>query len=447
MPLNDNITNPLPRKVCTVCGKSKQIEKKFWRKRDGTRFDICKDCACKGIDNSKPETFLWILKEADVPFIERKWVELCKKRYKRDPFKFGPASVIGTYLQIMWTPMYRDYHWKDTQLIQDKTVEYNMQQAKIMRKAEEAHEVGRELLADLNIDSTMNIGVPSGVPEDDDDVEFELESKVEEDTVSEPPPPKPKPEPKPTPRPEPVTEPQESVTLMSTEEQRILKELTPEETEMLLMKWGDSFTPSEWVKMEDMFQKYCNEYEMDVDREEVLKSLCKTNINMQRCLDASDAQNATKFSSMFDQLRKSGAFTTAQKKEEKQRYLDSVGELVAAVEREGGIIKNFNSEFEVSEDKVDLTLKDMQSYTYNLVKNEMGLGTLIESYIKKLDESMHNDKANTSFDDLYTSIMDEQEAQEEAEANAYLDNLADNVRKSADAIFDKIGDGDVFNGS
>ena len=442
MPLNDNITNPLPRKVCTVCGKAKQIEKKFWRKRDGTRFDICKECACEGIDNSKPETFLWILKEADVPFIEEKWIDLCKKRYKRDPFRFGPSSVIGTYLQVMWTPRYIDYHYDDAQSIKEKNTQRDMKHAEIVENAKRAQAASKELMADLDISPTIDIGVPSGCEEDEDDIEFELEEPVTEDVISKPPVAKPEPEPESEPVIEPP-KPQEPVTLMSTEERRILEELTPEETEMLLMKWGDSFTPSEWVKMEDMFQKYCNEYEMDVDREEVLKSLCKTNINMQRCLDASDAQNATKFSSMFDQLRKSGAFTTAQKKEEKQRYLDSVGELVAAVEREGGIIEKFDSYFEVSDDKVDLTLKDMQSYTYNLVKNEMGLGTLIESYIKKLDESMHNDKANTSFDDLYTSIMDEQEAQEEAEANAYLDNLADSVRKSADAILDKIGDGGV----
>ena len=39
------------------------------------------------------------------------------------------------------------------------------------------------------------------------------------------------------------------------------------------------------------------------------------------------------------------------------------------------------------QDKIDFIINDMKNYTDNLVKNELGLGDLIESYIKKLEEN------------------------------------------------------------
>lgn len=230
--------------------------------------------------------------------------------------------------------------------------------------------------------------------------------------------------------------------VVDVDEQSILNDLTPNDVQYLAMKWGSSFKPSEWVKMEEMYQKYCGEFEISVDREAVLISMCKTSINMQRCLDSGDAANAQKFSSMFDQLRKSGAFTEAQKKEEKDHYLDSLGELVAAVEREGGVIPKFDYEFEVNPDKVDLTLKDMKSYTYNLVKNEMGLGDLIESYIQKLEQQMEEEKNKSLSDGLVTSKAEEQQIQNDEFADDWLNNLEDSIAADADELYAKIGDED-----
>ena len=233
-----------------------------------------------------------------------------------------------------------------------------------------------------------------------------------------------------------------SYDVIDVDEQSILNDLTPNDVQYLAMKWGSSFKPSEWVKMEEMYQKYCGEFEISVDREAVLISMCKTSINMQRCLDSGDAANAQKFSSMFDQLRKSGAFTEAQKKEEKDHYLDSLGELVAAVEREGGVIPKFDYEFEVNPDKVDLTLKDMKSYTYNLVKNEMGLGDLIESYIQKLEQQMEEEKNKSLSDGLITSKAEEQQVQNDEYADDWLNNLEDSVAANADEFYAKFGNND-----
>ena len=126
---------------------------------------------------------------------------------------------------------------------------------------------------------------------------------------------------------------------------------------------------------------------MKVDREEVLEKLCKVSLKMDNALDMDDFAGYQRLSQTFDQMRKSAKFTEAQNKEEQTRDLDSIGELVNFVEREGGIIPQFENDEEYPQDKIDYTIKDMQRYVTRLVKEELGLGDLIESYIERLEKN------------------------------------------------------------
>ena len=138
-----------------------------------------------------------------------------------------------------------------------------------------------------------------------------------------------------------------------------------------------------------MYNKYAQEYDLNVDREEVLKKMCKTSLKMDEALDAGDVTGYKNLAAVFDQLRKSGKFTEAQNKDDKQQVLSSIGELVALCEQEGGIIPSLPQydPDQYPQDKIDFTLRDLKSYTYSLVNNELGLGDLIESYIEKLEKS------------------------------------------------------------
>lgn len=141
--------------------------------------------------------------------------------------------------------------------------------------------------------------------------------------------------------------------------------------------------------METTYNKYAQEYDLNVDREEVLKKMCKTSLKMDEALDAGDVTGYKNLAAVFDQLRKSGKFTEAQNKEDRQQVLSSIGELVALCEQEGGIIHalpQYDPD-QYPQDKIDFTLKDLKSYTYSLVSNELGLGDLIESYIEKLEQA------------------------------------------------------------
>ena len=194
--------------------------------------------------------------------------------------------------------------------------------------------------------------------------------------------------------------------------------------------------------MEETYTKYANEYELNVDRELTLKQICKLELKMDQALDVGDASTYKSLQQAYDALRKSSKFTEVQNKEGQTRYLDSIGELVQFCEREGGLIDQLPDPDEYPEDKIDFTIKDMKAYIRNLVTNELGLGDLIESYVKKLEDA-EREKEKSLDAGLYTSIeeelADQVTPQEEIEFQEYLDN---EVEEEAARLLEMLG-GDV----
>lgn len=194
--------------------------------------------------------------------------------------------------------------------------------------------------------------------------------------------------------------------------------------------------------MEETYNKYANEYELNVDRELTLKQICKLELKMDQALDCGDASTYKSLQQAYDALRKSSKFTEVQNKEGQTRYLDSIGELVRFCEREGGLIDQLPDPDEYPQDKIDFTIKDMKAYVRNLVTNELGLGDLIESYVKKLEDAERQKQEDLDAG-LYTSIeeelADQVTPQEEIEFQEYLEN---EVEEEAARLLEMLG-GDV----
>lgn len=94
-------------RYCTKCGKMLD-EKQFYtsnnleKYQDG-KLNECKDCISMHVDPWDPDTFLWILEEADVPYIKSAWDKIIEKEIA----KKGSASsitgkgTVGRYLSSM----------------------------------------------------------------------------------------------------------------------------------------------------------------------------------------------------------------------------------------------------------------------------------------------------------------------------------------------------------
>lgn len=450
----------VPMKTCAKCGKTKKETYFYKIPNTDERCDLCKTCLTMYIDNRRPDTFKWILKKMDVPYVEKKWVELANKSYMKNPATFGPMSVIGTYLRTMNMEQYKNLKYADSEKINNEKfqqakkeqqnikgtsydeefenrlleslkageisqAEYNtMSRKSVLDRINEKMRQGEEEVAS-NPDSVLDkkeLEVPENTVDSEEikknadvisaakDVEQEfLAKKAEEE--------KKKKQPKEAEEPEPQVldlmpdvasslgvNPVENISdaplditgemqndfipdVARIDEAQITESLTEDDIKYLSLKWGLLYKPSEWVKMEELYQKYAADYELSTDREQVLKNICKTDLKMNQALDVGDIKTFKDLQGANDMLRKSGKFTDSQKQEEKKRDIDSIGELVAFVESKGGIIPRKDDPINVPQDKIDFIINDMKNYTDNLVKNELGLGNLIESYIKKLEEN------------------------------------------------------------
>ena len=148
---------------------------------------------------------------------------------------------------------------------------------------------------------------------------------------------------------------------------------------------------------------------------------------MNQAIDCGDVDAYQKLSRVYDTMMKAGKFTEAQNKDGTQKDFDSVGELVALCEKEGGFIPRFATD--ITNDKVDRTLEDMKSYTNKLVTQDMGLGQRIEEALKKIQIQKEMEE-------------DELQAMEDNEERIVLEDAA--VEEFIDAIeADKEADKDI----
>lgn len=113
-------------------------------------------------------------------------------------------------------------------------------------------------------------------------------------------------------------------------------------------------------------------------------------------------------SKVYDSLMKSGRFTAAQNKAENGEFVDSVGELIALCEKDGYIEKFYA---DGPQDKVDITIQDMQRYTRRLVEEETNLNELLQAAIERNAKEDAEDKDESDIVDFDDMTMEDIENQ------------------------------------
>ena len=80
------------------------------------RMNICKKCLTMHVNSWEPTTFIGILKEIDVPYIDTEWNGLLDK-YGKDPKKVTGVTILGRYLSKMKLKQFAHLSWADTEEI------------------------------------------------------------------------------------------------------------------------------------------------------------------------------------------------------------------------------------------------------------------------------------------------------------------------------------------
>lgn len=371
----------MANKLCQKCGKMLDEDTQFYTYKDGTKTEMCKKCLTMHIDNFDESTYLWLLEKMDVPYIPEEWNVLRERAYAKNPNLNG-MSVFGKYLSKMKLKQYKQYGWADTKKLNALNDERRAVQKEEREKFEEeikkqfeAGEIGEAEYKTMISAETQNkdyMSRPVAPPEFPQDKYFSENSEIVQEQMDS-----------------------------------LISELTQEDKKVLAMKWGALYRPEEWIELEKDYNNMMNSFDIqDADTINTLILICKTNLKMNQALDAGDIEGYQKLSKVSESLRKSAKFTAAQNKEQKNDYVDCVGELVTMCEKDG-FIPRF--ETDIPQDKVDLTLKDMENYLYKLVTQDLGFGQQIEDALKKIQiqKEMNENVKDILEDDDPTTLIDQ----------------------------------------
>lgn len=389
-------------RLCIKCGKMMDENTQFYTYKTGDKTDMCKKCLTMHIDNFNPDTFLWLLEKMDVPYVPEEWNVLRDRAFAKNPNLNG-MSVFGKYLSKMKLKQWQDYSWADTERLKVLKEEKNkLQQAekeKFEAQIKEQFDNGeiteaqyRTLISTetQNEDYYMGTGPALHIPGAAADNPYNENNFIDASLLPSPD-----------------------------------AQLTDDDKIYLAMKWGRLYTPADWIDLEKNYNEMMNSFDIqDADTINTLVLLCKTNLKMNQAIDCGDVEGFQKLSKVSESLRKSAKFTAAQNKEQKNDYVDSVGELVAMCERDGFIPRYAT---DIPQDKVDLTLKDMNSYVNKLVTQDLGFGQQIEDALKKIQiqremaeaeetEKLMEGETPELIDEDYEEFYNSIEAQKEQDA-------------------------------
>lgn len=361
------------------------------------KFPMCKKCMTMHVDNWNPDTYLWILQEADVPYVPDEWNKLMEK-YGRDPQSMTGMTILGRYLSKMKLKQFKDYRWKDTEFLQQMA--NNKLEQTMKRQGYDAQQIATAI-------EKSSIAIPEG--------------ELKEPVYAPPP-----------------NAPVEDYFAQQSGEVEQELDLTDEDRTYLRLKWGKTYKPEEWVKLEQLYEEMMASYDIQgAGHKDTLKLICKTSLKANQLIDIGDIEGFQKMSKVYDSLMKSGKFTAAQNKAESGEFVDSIGELIELCEKEGYIERYY---VEQPHDKVDLTIQDMQRYTRTLIEDETNISTMVEKALrenaKEDEEKAKNaesdivDDADLSIEELEKTIKDSDYAdfeefkeQESAQDNEFLQGL------------------------
>ena len=357
----------------------------------------CKKCITMHVDNFNPDTYLWILQECDVPYVPDEWNKLLST-YGKDRSKLTGATILGRYLSKMKLKQFRDYRWKDTEFLQEvnnKKIEETMK-----RQGYEAAEIAQAI-------ATATLPVPTA------------------------------------PLQEPVYK-EENPFLASGDEDYFGEmsgvdafddDLTEEDRTYLRLKWGKTYKPEEWIKLEQLYEEMMASYDIQgAGHIDTLKLVCKTSLKANQLIDIGDIEGFQKMSKVYDSLMKSGKFTAAQNKAESGEFVDSIGELIEMCEKQGYIERYY---VESPKDRVDLTIADMQRYTRTLIEEETNLPVMVEKALREIDKEDKDNAANTEdeiVDDIEISLDDLEATLKDSDFSDFEDFLDEEAAADDDYL-------------
>lgn len=359
----------------------------------------CKKCMSMHVDNFNPDTYLWILQECDVPYIPEEWNKLLAS-YGKDRSKLTGLSILGRYLSKMKLKQFRDYRWEHTEHLQE--VANKKMEETMKRQGYDAVEIHQAI-------SQATVPIPQVVEQPKFEENNPFLATGNEDYFAE--------------------------MNGGSAADDFVDDLTEEDKTYLRLKWGKTYKPEEWVRLEQLYEEMMASYDIQgAGHIDTLKLVCKTSLKANQLIDIGDIEGFQKMSKVYDSLMKSGKFTAQQNKAETGDFVDSIGELIELCEKQGYIERYY---IESPKDRVDLTIADMQRYTKTLVEEETNLSIMVEKALRDIEKEDEANAENTEdmiIDDIDLSLEDLERTLKDQDYVDFQEFLDEEVEADSDYL-------------
>lgn len=357
------------------------------------KLNMCKKCATMHIDNFDPETYLWLIEECDVPYVPKEWNALLET-YAKDYSKLTSLSIFGRYLSKMKLKQYKDYRWKDTAFLRE------LNDSKMKQTMKEQGYDAQEITIAIE-KSHESLEKPAAF------LAYEQQQTEENDPIDD-----------------------YFARQTQNIENDLISDLTDDDKKYLCLKWGKTYRPEEWVKLEQLYQEMMNSYDIQAAGDiNTLLLACKCSLKANQLLDIGDVDGAQKATKMYDSLMKSGKWTAAQNKAESDDVVDSIAEIAAICEADGFIPRYYTAG---PQDHVDRVIEDLKRYTHDLIENESSISMMIETAVKQLQVEQERiaeaaamseeDEEARLFDYDHSGVLDNEDFSDFKDFEEGLDN-------------------------
>lgn len=381
----------MEKRTCQKCNRFLNIDQ-FYRSRNLEAYPpegylpVCKKCFTMHLNNWEPSSITPLLEIMDVPYIPEEW-EALLQRYGQDPKKTSQTAIFGRYLSKMKLKQFSEYRFADSERI----LEEREKQKQIAAARDESYRLRYAAIQDGNVLDKVNTDI--SLLSDDEILELfpqvEYQQQLQQGFLG-------------------------TQQFQQVPQEPSVEDQIPIEDKMKLsIKWGKTYTVNEWLTMERMYRDMLESYEIKTASHlDYLKMICKTSLKMNQSIDVNDFEGYNKLAKVYDSLMKSAKFTAAQNKTESDNEFQAVSELILMAEEEG-----FIPRFDVSvpQDIIDATMRDMERYLNTLVREEQGLGNLIEVAISQMKRE---EEANA---ELEAALEGENFVEEDLTDEDYID--------------------------
>lgn len=381
----------MEKRTCQKCNRFLNIDQ-FYRSRNLEAYPpegylpVCKKCFTMHLNNWEPSSITPLLEIMDVPYIPEEW-EALLQRYGQDPKKTSQTAIFGRYLSKMKLKQFSEYRFADSERI----LEEREKQKQIAAARDESYRLRYAAIQDGNVLDKVNADI--SLLSDDEILELfpqvEYQQQLQQGFLG-------------------------TQQFQQVPQEPSVEDQIPIEDKMKLsIKWGKTYTVNEWLTMERMYRDMLESYEIKTASHlDYLKMICKTSLKMNQSIDVNDFEGYNKLAKVYDSLMKSAKFTAAQNKTESENEFQAVSELILMAEEEG-----FIPRFDVSvpQDIIDATMRDMERYLNTLVREEQGLGNLIEVAISQMKRE---EEANA---ELEAALEGESFVEEDLTDEDYID--------------------------